>query len=426
MEFKINHIDKCKQEVEFDIPYSELTPQFEKAYKKYSNKVNIPGFRKGKIPFHILKKMYGDAIEQGSLEDVANDIFKEYIKNNNVQPLGEGSLVDMNYDPGGKFTFKVQFEVRPEFEIKNYKGLEITKTFHPVDEHMVEDEVNYLKSRYATFEEAEKADDDNYVVTADVQRLDDSGFPIIGELEKDVKFYLNDSGLSKELKDQLINISRKEERIISVTSQQDKNKKDKYKAKATKIERIILPSLDAEFFRKVSKKEIKTTEEFKDNVKEDMEKIYQNMAEQDLRNNVVNELIKLNDIPVPDVLVENILNSYVEDVKNQNPKRELPPDFNEEEFRKTKRVDAILQVKWYLIRDKIIEMGKIDVTDEDMEPVIEADSKKYNIPVDKIRNVYKNNSDVKYKILDRKLMDFLIQNSQIKEVVHKHEHEVKE
>lgn len=424
MEFKINQLDKCKQEVEFDIPYSELGPHFEKAYKKYSEKVSIPGFRKGKVPFHILKKMYGDAIEQGSLEDVANDVFKEYIKNNKIKPLGEGSLTDMNYDAGKKFTFKVQYEIKPEFEVNNYKGLEITKTIYPVDDHSIDDEVGYLRSKNAAYEKAEKAIDDNFVITADVQRLDDTGVPIIGETEKDVKFYLNDEGLNKELKEQLKNAADGEEVILSVTSQNDKDKKEKYKAKITKIEKIILPELKPEFFNKIYKKEINTEEEFRNRIKEDLENIYKNMSEQDLRDNIVNELIKLNDIPVPDILVENILKSYIEDIKNQNPKRELPPDFKEEEYRKTKRVDAILQVKWYLIRDKIIEIKKMEVTDEDMEPVIEADSKKYNIPVDKIRNVYKNNPDVKYKLLDKKLIDFLVQNSNIKEVVHTHEHKV--
>jgi FKBP-type peptidyl-prolyl cis-trans isomerase (trigger factor) len=106
-------------------------------------------------------------------------------------------------------------------------------------------------------------------------------------------------------------------------------------------------------------------------------------------------MIKLNDVPVSDVLVENILDSYIEDIKNQNPKRELPKDFDEEEYRKTKRVDAILRVKWYLIRDKIIEIEKIEVTDEDIQPLIEADSKRYNLPVDKIKGIYEKNTEIK-------------------------------
>jgi FKBP-type peptidyl-prolyl cis-trans isomerase (trigger factor) len=119
------------------------------------------------------------------------------------------------------------------------------------------------------------------------------------------------------------------------------------------------------------------------------------------------------------------LKSYIDDIKSQSPKRELPADFNEDEYKKTRRVDAILQVKWYLIRDKIEALEKIEVTDKDMEPLIEADSKKYNIPAEKLKKVYENNSDIKFRILDNKILDFLIRNSKIKETVHKHEHKIK-
>jgi trigger factor len=119
---------------------------------------------------------------------------------------------------------------------------------------------------------------------------------------------------------------------------------------------------------------------------------------------------------VPDTLVENILDSYIEELKQQNPKRQLAKDFDEEEYRRTRRADAILQVKWYLIRDKIIELEKIEVSDKDIEPVIQADAKRYNLPADKLKAIYEKNPDVRHRILDDKLMDFLIKNSKIKDV----------
>ncbi len=421
MEFKTNTIDKVKQEVEFDIPYSELIPHFDKAFQKYKNKVSIPGFRKGKAPTSLIKKMYGDMIEQGSLEDVANDIFKNYLQDNKVEILGEGSLMDLDYKPGEAYKFKIQYEIRPEIENIKYQDFDVNKTVYPVDDHIMDDEIKYLRSKNCTYEEAEKAEGDEYLVTLDIQKLDDAGMAVIGQHEKDVKFYLNDEQLNKELKEQIKGFQKDEERILSVT---DNEKQEKFSAKATKVEKIILPELNPEFFNKVYKKDLKDEAEFRNAIKEDLEKIYLNMTEQELKNNIISELIKINEIPVPDVLVENILTSYVDEIKAQHPKRDLPADFNEEEYRKTRKSDAILQVKWYLLRDKIVELEKIEVTDEDIEPLIEEDAKKYNIPADKLRNIYKQNADVKFRLLDKKLMDFLMQKANIKEVVHKHEHKV--
>lgn len=421
MEFKVNKIDAVKQEVEFELTYSDLAPHFEKAFQKYQKKAEIPGFRKGKAPVSMIKRMYGDMIEQASLEDVANEVYKNYLDENKVQPLGEAQMVDMDYEAKQIFKFKIKYEVKPDFELADYKGVEVNRTIHNVDEKMIDDEVKYLQSKHVKYEEAPKADGDEFTITMDVQKLDDSGIELIGQGDKDVRFYLNDPQINKEFKEQLEEVAVGEERILNLPAQEE-GKTEKYKVLCKKVEKVVFPELNEEFFKNIYKDEnIKTVEAFREKVKTDLEGIYKNIGDQEIRNNIVNELIKLNDVTVPDALVENILNSYVEDVKNQNPKRQLPKEFDEEEYRKQKRVDAILQVKWYLIRDKIIEAEKMEVTDKDIEPVIEADAKKYNLPVDKIKSVYENNPDVKYRVLDDKLMNFLIENAKIKDV-EKHDH----
>ena len=434
MEFKVNKIDAVKQEVEFELSYADLAPHFEKAFQKYQKKAEIPGFRKGKAPVSMIKRMYGDMIEQASLEDVANDVYKNYLDENNVQPLGEAQMVDMDYEAKQIFKFKIKYETRPDFELAEYKGVEVNRTIHNVDEKMIDDEVKYLQSKHVTYEEAPKADGDEFTITMDVQKLDDAGIEIIGQGDKDVRFYLNDPQINKEFKEQLEEVAVGEERILNLPAQEE-GKTEKYKVLCKKVEKVVFPELNEEFFKNIYKdEEIKTIEAFREKVKNDLEGIYKNIGDQEIRNNIVNELIKLNDITAPDALVENILNSYIEDVKNQNPKRQLPKEFDEEEYRKQKRVDAILQVKWYLIRDKIIETEKMEVTDKDIEPVIEADAKKYNLPVDKIKSVYESNPDVKYRVLDDKLMNFLIENAKIKDVEkhdhshddHDHEHEGEE
>ncbi len=423
MEFKVNKIDDVKQEVEFEITYADLTPYFEKAYKKYQKKAEIPGFRKGKAPVSMLKRMYGDMIEQGSLEDVSNDIYREYLENNHVHPLGEAALVDMDYEPKSLFKFKIKYEVKPDINLAEYKGIEVTKTLHKIDDKMLEDEVKYLQSKHVTYEDANTADGNEYTLTMDVQKLDVTGVDIIGERDKDVRFYLNDPQINKEFKEQLEGITVGEERVLILPAQEE-GKLEKYRVNCTKIEKVLFPELSEELFGKIYKgSEIKTLEEFREKVKTDLEGIYKNIADQEIRNNIVSELIKLNEVTAPDALVENILDSYIEDTKNQNPKRQLPTGFDEAEYRKTQRVDAILQVKWYLLRDKIIETEKMEVTDKDIEPIIEEDAKKYNLPVDKLKKIYENNQDVKYRVLDDKLMAFLIENTKIKEIEHNHPHE---
>ncbi len=415
MEYKLNQIDKSRQEIEIEATYDELTPHFNKALEKYKLKAIVPGFRKGKVPVSMLKRMYGEAIEQGSLEDIANDLFRKYLEDNKINPINIGSLIDLDYHPKQLFKFKVQFEVMPELVINQYKGIELTKYVYEVDEKMIDEEIKYQRSKHSSYEETDKCDNEDFAIAADVEKLDDSGVAIIGSREKDIRFYLNDPNVSKELKEQLLNTNKGEEKTLSLTNTETK-KKDKYKINVSKIEKVNLPELNEEFFKHVYKDEIKTETEFRAKVKDDIEKIYKNISDQQLKNDVVTELIKVNDITVPDSITNRILPNYLEDAKNKYPNKKLPSDFDTEEFMKTKRVDAILQAKWYLLRDKLIELENIKVEDEDIAKIAKEDSAKYNLPEEKLTEIYKKNENMTSRILDDKLMNFLISNAKITEV----------
>jgi len=105
----------------------------------------------------------------------------------------------------------------------------------------------------------------------------------------------------------------------------------------------------------------------------------------------------------------------MDEYKQQFPKKQLPKDFNAEEFRKERRVDAILQAKWYLIREKMIEDNKIEALEEDFLKLAEDNATRYNIPADKLIEAYKENEDIKMKILNDKVLDLIISNASITE-----------
>lgn len=413
MESKLNKIDEVTQEVEFELPYSELKPHFEKAFRKFQKKAEIPGFRKGKAPINILKHKYGDLVEQSSLEDIANEIFRTYIIENNITPISKGQLIDISYEAGRLMQFKVKYEILPDIRITKYKGLEITKTVHKLSEESIDNEINYLLHKNATYESCEKATGRDFIITADLQEIDGKGLEIIGNINKNVEFYLNNQDLSEVLFKQLENITVGEERIISFTS--DEGNTRRYKAHCTKIRKVILPELNKDFFSKIYSENIDTLDEFRDMVKKEIESFYKTLEEKELKNNIISELIRLNDITVPNSIIEKIIDSYIEEIMNHH-KKNLPENFNEDEYRKTKRADAILEAKWYLIRDKIIELEKIEVTEEDIDLIISEDSRKFNIPLEKLKKLYKDNHQIRHRILDNKLINFLIENSVIKEI----------
>lgn len=417
MEVNIKELENCKKEFEATLSYEELVPHFEKAILKYRKKVQIPGFRKGKAPINMVKKLYGDSIEYSALEDITEEIFIKYIIENKIKLIGKGTLKDLDYKPKEKLLMKVEFEVSPEIVLDNYKNLDLTKTKYEVDESLVDEELTYLNLKYANYEIDGQATDDEYMITFDTQEVDETGSIIVGKTEKDIRIYLGSRHLEKDYKEGLRNIRENEERIIEVTNPAN-NEKKKLQVKCTKVEKIIKPEMNEETFRKFTNKEdVKTEEEMRKAIKEEIEKAYDNVSTQRLKDSALGELIKSNNITVPDYYVNTILDDYVKEQKIKHGKHEHMKEFNEEEFRKQHRADAIFNTKWYLIKEKIVELEKIELNDEDYKRVADESSKRYNIPAEKLIEIYKANEDMKSQLLADKVLDFVIKNSNVTEVI---------
>jgi trigger factor len=428
LETNIKELDGCKREFEAVLTYEELTPYFEKAIEKYRKDVTLPGFRKGKAPLGMIKKRFGESLEYNALEDIANEVFAKYMIDNKVDMLGHGKMTDMDYEPKDKLTFKVEYEVRPEITLDKYKGFNVSRKKYVIDDSLVDEEVNYHRLNNAELAMDAEALDDDYVVTADVNMLDDDGNIIIGQGQKDVKLFLGNRELLPEFKSALEGIKEGEDRNIE-TKTKDGNPQ-KVRLSATKVEKIIHPELNEEFFQKVTQKEdIKTEEEFRNSIKEELEKIYNENAERAMNNELISEVVKANDISVPDAFVDAILQSTLEDYKKQMPKNfNLTPE-QLEDFNKSRRPDAIFQAKWFLIREKIAELENIKAEDADIMEFAEENAKRFNIPADKLVEIYKENNDIKSNIISKKVLDFMADNSNIteeKEVKkfepHQHEH----
>jgi len=415
LDLKLNELENSKKELAAELTYEELTPHFDKAIESYRKKANIPGFRKGKAPLNMIKKLYGEGIEYSALEDIANEIFVKYIVDNKLELLSKGAITDLDYKPKEKLIFKVEFEVMPEIKVDDYKGLELKKTKYIIDDSLVDDEIQYHKFRNATNEIDGVASDDNYIITVDLQNLDEAGNILIGQSQKDLKIYLGNPEIFPEFKEGFKGIKEDEVKIID--SKNSEGAPKKVQVTCTKIEKIVYPEMNEEFFKKVTGKEdIKTEEEFRSEIKGELQKIYDGISNRKLDSEVISEMIKRNDVPAPEKYVDAILSGMIDDYKHQFPKHQLPKDFNAEEFKKERRVDAIIQAKWYLIREKLIETDDLKVEEDDYKKIAEENATKYNIPADKLIEAYKENEDVKMKILNDKVLDKIISNAKIEEI----------
>lgn len=415
MDLNLKNLENCKREFSAVLNYEELTPHFEKAIIEYRKKVTIPGFRKGKASLNMVKKLYSDNIEYSSLEDIANEVFIHYLDENHIHIIDKGSLVDIDYKPKDQLTFKIIFEVFPEAELINYKNLELSRNKYFISDSIVDDEIKNIMFNFAQYDIDAQALNDEYRVTIDTQGLDEYGSIIIGDMTKDTKIYLGNKNIFPEFKEGLKDIKENEERIIE-TKNADGNPK-KVKITCTKVEKITYPELNEEFFKKATGKEFKTEDEFRSFIKDEIINYYKGISEKKLEKDIISEIIKLNEIEIPEKFIESILSGFLEDYKKMYKKAKFTKE-QDEEYKKSRRVDAIKQAKWFFFREKLIELEKIEVSDDDFLKFAEKNIKIYNLPLEAevLVKTYKENNDVKYSILENNIFEFLTANADIKEI----------
>jgi trigger factor len=417
VEVQVHTRSEVSREIEITASAEELQPHFDKAYKDYRPKIEIRGFRKGKAPLDMVKKLYGEMIEHESLDKIASELYRQTAKERDLKPIGDPALVDMKYDRGERFWFKIQYDVRPVITLKQYKGLMVETVVHKPTDQELEEELSRIQKINSSREEVEEAKDDEHVVTAHLQEFDDTGFPIIGKKTENARFYLADPQLEPPFKDALRGTRRGNEHQIKFEHQHDEHThKVNMKANVTKVERVVLPQLDDEFIKKITKDKISSVDQFRKSVREDLESYWKEKNRRGLINSIVGEIIRIHEFMVPESLTRSVLENLLEEVKGQYPNKQLPADFDTGKFFEQNRAYAIFQAKWALLREEIIKAEKLEVDESALVALAEQEAPKIGIDKERLITYYKSSDQIKDRLAGDKLLDLLIGSTKVKEV----------
>ena len=421
VDIKINTLSDVSREVEISVSASEIQPHFDKAYMEYRPKVEIKGFRKGKAPLDLVKKLYGDMIEQETLPTVASELYRDVVKEKELKPIGEPVITDMHYHRGEAFRVKIQYDIRPTIELKDYKGVAAEKAVHTVTDEEVEQEIVRLRKTDSTTEAVTTGvTGDEFMVAGQVQELDPSGVPLIGKKTQSARFYLADPQLEKPIHDALKNAQVGGEYRVTFQHQHGDHTHDvNLRITVSSIERVLLPEYNSDFVKKITKEKVSDPDEFSKKLREDLDEYWKEKSRRSVVNSVIGEIVRKHDFQVPESLIRSVLEGLLEDVKNQYPKKQLPQDFDHERFFQENRAYAIYQSKWALIREEIVKAERIDVTDEDLSALAERESSRIGIDKERLTEYYKSSEPIKDRLISEKLIEFLVAQAKITEVPHK-------
>jgi trigger factor len=418
MQSTINNLSDVSREVEISATAAEIQPHFEKAYLEYRPKVEIKGFRKGKAPLDLVKKLYGDMIEQETLPSVASELYRDVVKEKELKPIGEPVITDMHYHRGEQFRVKIQYDIRPTIELGGYKDIAVEKPVHAVTVTEVEEEIVRLRKMDSTTEAVTTgATDDEFVVSGQMRELDPSGVALIGKKTQSARFYLADPQLEKPIYEALKNAQVGGEYRVAFQHQHGDHTHDvNLKITVSTVERVILPEFNADFVKKVTKDKVSDPEEFRKKLRADLEEYWKEKDRRQVVNSVIGEIVRKHDFQVPESLIRSVLEGLLEDVKNQYPKKQLPQDFDQERFFQENRAYAIYQSKWALIREEIVKAEAIGITDEDLLALAEKEASRIGIDKERLMEYYKSSEQIKDRLVSEKLIEFLVAQAKVTEV----------
>lgn len=392
------------------------------AYNKQKNKIQLPGFRKGKAPLKMIEKFYGEGVfYEDALDIVYPGVVGDAIKEAGIEPVAAPHDLDVTKigKDGVEMTMKVT--VKPEISIDNYKGIEADKGDASVCADDVKKELASMQERNARVVTV----DDRKAKKNDIAVIDFEGFvdgvAFDGGKGENYELTLGSGQFIPGFEEQIIGHKTGDEFDVNVTFPTEytpelAGKEAVFKVVLHEIKMKELPTLDDDFAKDVDD-EVDTLAELKKKIKAELSDKKKEDVEKDFESAVLEKVVDLVEGEIPEVMYDNKLEDDVKDYENRLAQQGIPLDtylqymgMDRDKFKESMRDNAVKQVKLQLAVEKIAELEKIEATDEEAEAKLKEMADMYQLDVEQVKK-WVNIEDVKKDVVGKKTVDFLVANA---------------
>lgn len=425
--------DNAQVLLKITIPKEEVKKEYDSLIKDYCRKIQIKGFRKGKVPPEILKRKFGESLKAESVQNMIEKTLEHVFDETEYKPLPyaqpelqEKSEFDLDKD----YTFEITYDSYPKITIGKYKGLELKKMVPDISEKDLENELLALQEQNAIIQEKKDGtvEKDN-VVTIDYVELDNDGNEIVQTKREAFSFTVGSGYNLHKIDDDIIGMKKDEEKVFEKSYESDFENKDlagrsiQLKVKVQSVKEKILPKLDDELAQDVSDK-YKTLEDLKKDIQSHLLKAADTKVRENLITQLIEKVVKSSEIPLPKSMVESELEMRWHKFLNQYHANENLVIKELEKQGKTK--EKILEewkpkveegISSALIVEKMIELEKIELTEEEINAEIENIAQHQNSSVEMIKSYYEKNNlmgNLEMMLARKKLFDLLLLKAEIK------------
>ena len=429
MKVIVEDISTVKKTLHIELPAEKVSGELDDAYAELKKTAKIKGFRPGKAPTSMIKRVYQKDVEADVTSKLIQESIFKAIEDNHIKIIAPPRIDPPELKKDQPYSYDATVEIYPEIQNIDFKGLPLKKTIHVAGENEVELQLKMIQKNMAV---QKPIDDQRPVQADDFVLIHYEGFKDgqpFDETKRTENFTLKIGAgtILKEFDDQLIGMKTGDTREITVTFPADYfNPKlagltIAFNVELVQIREEVLPEINDDFAAKLGP--YTTLDEVKALIRKNLESGYNRRSEQELNEQIFQALIEKTKFEVPDALIDMELNSIMAEAEQSLSYQNMTFEqlgMTKESFSDKYRDTAEKQVRRHLILNHIIEQEKLELTDDEFDSGVAEMAENVNQPADDIKRFYTQNPDKKenftHTLLEKKAISLIISSSNVENV----------
>ena len=437
MDVTIETINDLTRTLSITLQEEEVCKELNKAYAKLKKDVKLKGFRRGKVPQSVLEKNFRAQVEAEVGERLIQATYFDVVEQEKIDVVVHPEIKEHKFNKDGTFVYVAEVDVKPVFDLKQYKGIEIEKPVTVVTDAEVDEKIEALRREHAVLR---SADAEHAITKDDMAIVDFQGFHNDAAMKEvhneDYSVDIGSGSLGREFEEKLIGLKKCDKTLYSVDFPPDypnpvlAGKKVEFKVDIKEVKERIKPELDDEFAKDVSG-EYETLQDLKNGIRKQLQEEKESVLEGDLDDRIMHKLIEYHEFPVPERLVAYEVEEMIKQVEGNLERSGLTLEsagIKREDLVAKNREIAEKRVRGDFLLKKVAEVEDIKINDDDIEQGYQRIAEQYKMSLPEVKSYFQRREEIMpfvNELLNEKILRFLRTEAKLIEA-HADTEEIKE
>ncbi len=420
MQVSMETLAGLERRMTIEVPADTVESQVKSRLQEAAKNVQMKGFRKGKVPVKVIKERYGAGVRQEVLGEVMSHSWWEAVTQEKVKPAGQPRIEPKSLEEGKNLEFTATFEVYPEIELQDFSGITIEKKGAEISDADIDKMVETLREQRKTYAETDRASQDGDRVNIDFTGTID-GEKFDGGEAKGSNLVLGSKRMIPGFEEGLVGLSKGEEKTLSLTFPEDYHNKDlagkatEFAVKVNSVSEPVLPALNDEFFASFDVAE-GGLDAFRKEVSANMARELKNASRNNIKNQVIEGLLKIHTVDVPKALVKNEVGALRQQAMQQfGGGRNIDPSMLPDDLFSGQ---AERRVTLSLIMNEIVNKNNLKPEPDAVRKLVEEMAESYEKPEEVIKWYYSDKeqlANIEAMALEEAVIDLILDSANISE-----------